>query len=73
MRLLKNIQKNKESIKKAFGVLYSKDFQESLKIIVNPYGDGYASQKIIEEIKKVDLQNILKKSFYDLSFSYENL
>ena len=54
-------------------MLYSKDFQESLKIIVNPYGDGYASQKIIEEIKKVDLQNILKKSFYDLSFSYENL
>jgi len=57
---------NKESIKKAFEVLYSKDFKESLKITANPYGEGCASEKIIEEIKKVDLADILKKSFYDL-------
>jgi GDP/UDP-N,N'-diacetylbacillosamine 2-epimerase (hydrolysing) len=60
---------NKESIKKAFEVLYSKEFNESLKITANPYGDGRASQKIIEEIKKANLADILKKSFFDVRFS----
>ncbi|MCG3663356.1 UDP-N-acetylglucosamine 2-epimerase [Aliarcobacter butzleri] len=57
---------NKTDIEKAFERLYSKEFQNSLLNVENPYGNGYASNKIIEEIKEVDLQNILKKSFYDL-------
>jgi len=56
----------KESIKQAFGKLYIKEFQEKLKTVQNPYGEGCASQKIIEEIKKTDLTTILKKSFYNL-------
>ena len=59
-------ESNKESILKSFIKLYSKEFQESLENVTNPYGDGCASQKIIEEIKKTNLTNILKKSFYDL-------
>lgn len=59
---------NKKSIKNAFETLYTKEFQSVLQICENPYGDGCASEKIIEEIKEVDLQNILKKSFYDLKF-----
>lgn len=55
------------SIKKAFEMLYSKEFQEGLKTTTNPYGDGMASRKIIEVLKSVDLGSILKKSFYDLS------
>jgi len=56
----------KESIDKAFKKLYSKEFQELLKSSKNPYGDGCASLKIIEEIKKVNLDDIIKKSFYDI-------
>lgn len=56
----------KESIDKAFKKLYSKEFQELLKSSKNPYGDGCASLKIIEEIKKVNLEDIIKKSFYDI-------
>ena len=56
---------NKKSIKKAFKKLYFLEFQNSLVNVKNPYGDGCSSQKIIKEIKKVDLRNILKKSFYD--------
>ena len=59
---------NKTSILNAFEVLYSKDFKLVLKTCENPYGHGCASQKIIEELKKVDLQNILKKAFYDIKF-----
>ena len=64
-----NCLPKKESIQKAFEVLYSKGFKESLKITANPYGEGCASEKIIEEIKKVDLADILKKSFYDVRLS----
>lgn len=58
---------NEKSILEAFKKLYSKEFQEDLKTTINPYGDGCASQKIVEVIKNVDLENILKKSFYDLN------
>ena len=57
---------NKDSVLKSFEKLYSKDFQETLKTTINPYGDGCASKKIVEILKNVDLGNILKKSFYDL-------
>ena len=57
---------NKDSILKSFEKLYSKEFQETLKTTINPYGDGCASKKIVETLKSVDLKNILKKSFYDL-------
>jgi len=57
---------NKSSILKAFDKLYSKEFQEALKTTVNPYGNTCASEKIVEVLKSVNLENILKKSFYDL-------
>ena len=57
---------NKDSILKSFEKLYSKEFQETLKTTLNPYGDGYASKRIVEILKSVDLENIIKKSFYDL-------
>lgn len=57
---------NKTSITQAFEKLYSKKFKEMLESTKNPYGDGCASMKVIEEIKKINLDEILKKSFYDI-------
>ncbi|MFH0709176.1 MAG: UDP-N-acetylglucosamine 2-epimerase [Pseudomonadota bacterium] len=57
---------DKKEILHAFTQLYSNGFQEVLKKVQNPYGDGIASIKIVDIIKKVDLSNILKKSFYNL-------
>lgn len=59
---------DKNSILVAFDKLYSAEFQQTLKNIINPYGDDYPSKKIVKIIKEVDLENILKKSFYDLRF-----
>lgn len=56
----------KKNILDAFEKVYSKEFQDILKTSINPYGDGCASKKIIETIKQIGLNNILKKSFYDL-------
>ena len=63
----------KESITQAFEKLYSKDFQSLTKTSVNPYGDGYASKKIVKILKKIDLQGILKKSFFDIEFDIKEL
>ena len=68
-----NSKSDRESIADAFEILYSKAFQEVLKTSTNPYGDGCASLKIVEEIKKIDLENILKKSFFDIEGLYEKL
>jgi len=61
-----NCKSDKGSILKAFDTLYSQEFQSELQSCTNPYGDGCASSKIIDEIKKADLKSILKKSFFDL-------
>ena len=54
------------SIEKAFSVLYSKDFKDTLSKVSNPYGNGGASQKIKKILQQTELNDIVKKSFYDI-------
>ena len=61
-----NCEPNRESITAALEKLYSEEFQKSLSDVCNPYGDGGASDKVVEIIKKYPLNNIIKKNFYDL-------
>ena len=58
----------KKDIDIAFSHLYSKDFQNKVCNVKNPYGEGGASKKIVNIIKNINLCNILKKSFYDLKY-----
>jgi GDP/UDP-N,N'-diacetylbacillosamine 2-epimerase (hydrolysing) len=51
----------KDSIKK----LYSSDYQTKLKTLVNPFGDGNASEKIVDVLKNSSLPKNLIKTFYD--------
>jgi len=60
---------NKKSIKRAIKKIYSAKFKKLLKGVKNPYGDGYASKKIIKVLKTVKLDNILKKKFFDIKYS----
>jgi len=53
----------KESILTAIRKLYSKEFQDKLKNVKNPYGEGGAAEKIKKILKEVDLTDILKKEF----------
>tara|TARA_Y100001958_G_C21248319_1_gene580871 strand:- start:8510 stop:9718 length:1209 start_codon:yes stop_codon:yes gene_type:complete len=55
-----------QSIDDAIKLLYAKNFQEKLKNIKNPYGDGNTSNRILEIINKLHLPNQFKKEFYDL-------
>jgi GDP/UDP-N,N'-diacetylbacillosamine 2-epimerase (hydrolysing) len=54
------------SIRQAFATLYSQPFQENLKTVKNPYGEGGAAVQIKKVLKHCSLDNILKKKFYDL-------
>ena len=61
-----NAKTDTDSIKNAFSQLYSSEFIAVLEDVLNPYGRGGASEKIKTVIKDVELENILKKSFYDI-------
>ena len=58
----------KEEILKAFDKLYADDFKDLLKTAKNPYGEGCASKEIVNLLKTIALNNILKKSFFDIRF-----
>ena len=57
---------NKKDILKSFKRLYSKNFQDLLGNVNNPYDNGSSSKKIIRVLKNFKLKNILKKSFYNI-------
>lgn len=57
----------KDSILLAIDKLYSKEFQDKLKYIKNPLGEGGATEKIKRVLKEKNLTDILKKEFYDFS------
>ena len=54
------------SIGDALKKLYSVEFQNSLKNVINPYGNGGASQSIVKILENTSFNDILKKKFYDL-------
>lgn len=62
-----NCEPTRKSIQAAMKMLYAEDFQATLKQIQNPYGDGGASEQVIQIIKNCALDGITKKSFYDLA------
>jgi GDP/UDP-N,N'-diacetylbacillosamine 2-epimerase (hydrolysing) len=62
-----NCDPTSASISAALERLYSPDFQASLRQVINPYGEGGASVKVVNAIKYQAISNIVKKTFYDLS------
>lgn len=55
-----------QAIKVALEHLYSKAFQAKLPMVKNLYGDGGASDSIVQILEKHSLENLLKKQFNDL-------
>jgi len=57
---------DQESITKAIEKLNSKEFQKKLKTVQNPYGDGNATEKIMNILKTYPIPKELKKAFYNI-------
>jgi GDP/UDP-N,N'-diacetylbacillosamine 2-epimerase (hydrolysing) len=63
----------KADILAAIDRLYSPEFLENITTVKNPYGDGGASEKIVRVIRDIPLDNMLKKSFFDIPLSISQL
>ena len=57
---------SKKEIIKSIKKSLNKKFISSLKNIKNPYGDGNTSEKITFVIRKILLNNLIKKKFYEI-------
>ncbi|MFC2746756.1 MAG: UDP-N-acetylglucosamine 2-epimerase [Campylobacter concisus] len=56
----------KEEILAAIKKVYSKEFEQVLKDTTNPYDGGNPSKKMVKILKEIELDDILKKKFYDI-------
>ena len=64
-------QPQRQAIHDAIMTLYSPGFRQSLLAMVNPYGDGGASRKIVRVLQDHPLDGILKKPFHDCGIGTE--
>ena len=58
---------NQVAISTALSRLYSVEFKNLIADVKNPYGDGSASKSIIEIVKNVELDGLIKKKFFDFN------
>lgn len=58
---------DRAAIAAALKRLYSAEFQRSLADVQNPYGEGGASTKIVEQLGRVSLDGLIQKTFFDIS------
>lgn len=56
----------RDDILTALTKAFSGEFQDTVKNVVNPYGNGGASEKIVEMLENMRSVDFLKKTFFDL-------
>lgn len=56
----------KESILTGINKLYSSEYQSRLNSVVNPYGEGKATAKILDKLMHFDFDSLREKKFFDL-------
>ena len=61
-----NCEPSAEAISGAIARLYSEEFKNKLASTQNPYGEGGASEKIANILKRADLAGLSTKRFYNL-------
>ncbi|MDO4875521.1 UDP-N-acetylglucosamine 2-epimerase [Campylobacter concisus] len=61
-----DVRPAKEEILAAIKKAYSKEFEQILKDTTNPYDGGNSSKKMVKILKELEIDDILKKKFYDI-------
>lgn len=59
---------DENSIKNAINKAISFEFQDRIKNVINPYGDGETSDKILKILLRESKKELKIKSFYDVEF-----
>lgn len=63
-----DISVNKTDLTSALEEIYTPEFITSLKQVVNPYGCGNSSEKVVQTLKTVELSSLKTKQFYDVKY-----
>jgi GDP/UDP-N,N'-diacetylbacillosamine 2-epimerase (hydrolysing) len=61
-----NCEPVRPKISAALQKLYAADFQAGLREVRNPYGEGGASEQVVDSLRRVALAGVAKKAFFDL-------
>ena len=61
-----NCEPEEEQIRGAIIKLFSHDFKSSLVMTSNPYGEGGASDSVVNILRDIQLDKIIQKTFYGL-------
>jgi GDP/UDP-N,N'-diacetylbacillosamine 2-epimerase (hydrolysing) len=61
-----NCEPEEEQIRCALIKLFSPDFKSSLAMTSNPYGEGGASDLVVNALRDVQLDGIVQKTFHGL-------
>jgi GDP/UDP-N,N'-diacetylbacillosamine 2-epimerase (hydrolysing) len=61
-----NCSATRNEINAALAKLFTSEFQKSLKTVDNPNGVSGASEKVVEILIRVQIDNIIKKVFHDI-------
>jgi GDP/UDP-N,N'-diacetylbacillosamine 2-epimerase (hydrolysing) len=64
-----NTNANQQDIAFSLKQLFSKEFQSIVETTRNPYGEGGASMKIVNALRDVSLDRVIKKEFLDHDLS----
>lgn len=62
-----NCESDLIAIRGAIDKLLSPEYKSNLSNVINPYGDGGASKRIVNQLRHLKLDKLVKKSFFDLS------
>jgi UDP-hydrolysing UDP-N-acetyl-D-glucosamine 2-epimerase len=66
IRAANAIDADADHIREAVTLGLKPEFRESLRGVLNPYGDGRASERIVDVLRSVDIDDrLIKKRFYD--------
>ncbi|TGM31710.1 UDP-N-acetylglucosamine 2-epimerase (hydrolyzing) [Leptospira biflexa] len=57
---------DEDSIREGISYLYSNEFQTILESVVNPYGEGNATEKIMKVLTTISFESLKKKEFFDI-------
>ncbi len=60
-----NCEPSESEITSSLELAFSEEFKTSITNVASPYGDGTATDKIFEVLKKLDIKSV-KKTFYDI-------
>lgn len=63
-----DVEVNKQQIVNAIATIYTDAFQERLQTVINPYGQGNSSAKLLSIVKSFDLSMLMTKPFYDVKY-----